>query len=40
MWVRATLGYQRESGTWLITHALNSVPFDPETGRASLDLEA
>jgi uncharacterized protein (TIGR02246 family) len=39
MWVRATLCYRRVGGTWLITHAHNSVPFDPETGRASLDVE-
>jgi hypothetical protein len=26
-------------GKWLVTHAHSSVPFDVETGRASLDLK-
>jgi uncharacterized protein (TIGR02246 family) len=39
MWVRATVCYRKVGGTWLITHEHNSVPFNAETGRASLDLE-
>jgi len=39
MWVRATLCYRRVEGAWIVTHAHNSVPFDVESGRASLDLE-
>jgi uncharacterized protein (TIGR02246 family) len=38
MWWRATVCYRRMEGRWLITHEHNSVPFDPQTGRASLEL--
>lgn len=38
MWVRATLGCRRVDGTWLITHDHESVPFDPESGMAVIDL--
>jgi ketosteroid isomerase-like protein len=39
MWVRATTCYRKIDGTWTITHEYQSVPFDGESGRASLDLE-
>lgn len=39
MWVRVTTCYCRVDSQWRITHEHNSVPFDPESGRASLDLE-
>jgi len=39
MWVRATVGYRKVDGAWMVTHAHNSVPFDVESGRASLNLE-
>ncbi|HET6763914.1 MAG TPA: SgcJ/EcaC family oxidoreductase [Longimicrobiaceae bacterium] len=39
MWVRTTLCCARRSGGWEIVHEHQSVPFDPATGRASLDLE-
>jgi uncharacterized protein (TIGR02246 family) len=39
MWVRATMGYRKVEGSWLVTHAHNSVPLDAESGQASLDLE-
>jgi ketosteroid isomerase-like protein len=39
MWVRATFGFHRIEGEWRITHEHDSVPFDPSTGQASLDLE-
>jgi uncharacterized protein (TIGR02246 family) len=39
MWVRATFGFHRLEGEWKITHEHDSVPFDPSTGQASLDLE-
>lgn len=39
MWVRATLGYRRIDGAWRIVHDHESVPFDPGTGRALIDLE-
>jgi ketosteroid isomerase-like protein len=38
MWVRSTMGLQRRDGVWVITHEHNSVPFDAESGKASLDL--
>lgn len=39
MWVRATVCFHKQNGMWLVTHEHQSVPFDPETGKASLDLE-
>lgn len=39
MWVRATLGLRRVGGEWRIVHEHDSVPFDPESGRALLNLE-
>lgn len=39
MWFRTTLGFRRIGGRWLITHEHGSVPFNPETGKASLGLK-
>jgi ketosteroid isomerase-like protein len=39
MWVRATACYRKIEGTWVITHEHQSVPFDGQSGRASLDLK-
>ncbi len=39
MWVRVTACYRRIEGRWMITHEHNSVPFDVESGQASLDLK-
>jgi uncharacterized protein (TIGR02246 family) len=39
MWWRATVCLRKTSGKWLITHIHSSVPFDMETGKASLDLK-
>jgi ketosteroid isomerase-like protein len=39
MWVRATVCLQKTGGKWLIVHEHQSVPFDVETGKASLDLK-
>ena len=39
MWVRATACYRKVDSTWQIVHEHNSVPFNAETGLASLDLE-
>ena|SRR5579859_2081459 len=39
MWVRATTCYRKIDGKWMITHEHQSVPFDTESGKASLDLE-
>jgi len=38
MWVRATACFRRFDGAWKITHDHESVPFNPESGAASLDL--
>lgn len=39
MWWRATLCFRRIDGKWKVTHQHSSVPFNPESGRASIDLE-
>jgi len=39
MWVRATTGYRKTDGVWRITHEHQSTPFDPASGKTSLDLE-
>jgi uncharacterized protein (TIGR02246 family) len=39
MWIRATLCYRKVDGRWNVTHEHVSVPFDPESGQASLDLK-
>jgi uncharacterized protein (TIGR02246 family) len=39
MWWRATICLRRIDGKWLVTHQHNSVPFDPESGKASIDLK-
>jgi uncharacterized protein (TIGR02246 family) len=38
MWWRATVCYRKIDGKWKIIHEHSSVPFDPGTGKASLDL--
>ena len=38
-WLRATICYQKIEGNWRVTHEHVSVPFDPATGKASLELE-
>ena len=39
MWWRTTLCLRKIDGKWMVTHDHNSVPFDPENGKASLDLK-
>jgi ketosteroid isomerase-like protein len=39
MWWRATVCYRKIDGRWQITHEHNSVPFDGNSGKASLDLK-
>ena len=39
MWVRATTCFRKIQGEWMIVHEHQSVPFDPESGQASLDLK-
>ena len=36
---RATLCCRKIDGRWMVTHGHSSVPFDMESGQASLDLE-
>ena len=37
---RSTTCFQKVHGQWMITHEHNSVPFDPETGKALINLTA
>ena len=39
MWVRATVCLSKTGDKWVIEHEHQSVPFDVETGKASLDLK-
>ena len=39
MWWRATAGYRKIDDSWMITHEHMSVPFDVQSGKASLDLK-
>jgi uncharacterized protein (TIGR02246 family) len=39
MWWRETACYRKIEGKWIITHQHSSVPFDVESGKASLDLK-
>lgn len=39
MWWRATVCYEQIDGEWAITHEHSSVPFDMESGTASLGLK-
>ena len=39
MWLRATVCFRKIDGQWTVTHQHSSVPFDGESGRASLDLK-
>jgi uncharacterized protein (TIGR02246 family) len=39
MWWRATVCYRKIDGKWMITHEHSSVPFDVESGEASLGLK-
>jgi uncharacterized protein (TIGR02246 family) len=39
MWWRATSGFRKLDGAWMVVHEHASVPFDMESGRASMDLE-
>jgi ketosteroid isomerase-like protein len=39
MWWRTTLCLRKQNGDWMITHEHNSVPFNMETGHASLELK-
>lgn len=39
MWVRSTVCFRKVGGAWEIAHEHTSVPFDAESGRASVDLK-
>lgn len=39
MWWRATLGFEKVDGQWTVTHSHTSVPFNMETGQASMGLK-
>jgi ketosteroid isomerase-like protein len=39
MWVRSTLCFSKIDGKWRVTHEHSSVPFDAESGKASVDLK-
>jgi ketosteroid isomerase-like protein len=38
-WVRATYCFRKIDGSWMIAHDHVSVPLDPESGRALVNLE-
>src|SRR3984893_4640417 len=39
MWWRTTVCFHKIDGKWMVTHEHHSVPFDVESGKASLDLK-
>ena len=39
MWVRSTICFCKIDGEWMVTHEHSSVPFDAESGKASVDLK-
>ncbi|HEX8720103.1 MAG TPA: nuclear transport factor 2 family protein [Pyrinomonadaceae bacterium] len=39
MWVRSTICFRRDGGAWVVAHEHTSVPFDAESGRASVNLK-
>jgi ketosteroid isomerase-like protein len=39
MWVRSTICFSKIDGKWMVTHEHSSVPFDAESGKASVDLK-
>jgi uncharacterized protein (TIGR02246 family) len=39
MWWRTTVCYRKINEKWTVTHEHNSVPFEVESGKASLDLK-
>lgn len=38
-WIRVTLCLQKIDGRWMVTHEHASMPFDVQTGKASVDLK-
>ena len=39
MWWRATIGFGKQDGEWVVNHLHSSVPFDMLTGKASITLK-
>lgn len=39
MWVRSTLCFRKTGGVWVVAHEHTSVPFDAESGKASVALK-
>jgi ketosteroid isomerase-like protein len=39
MWVRSTVCFRKVGGEWMVTHEHTSVPFDAESGKASVNLK-
>jgi ketosteroid isomerase-like protein len=39
MWWRTTVCFRKIDEKWMVTREHNSVPFDPKSGKASLDLK-
>jgi ketosteroid isomerase-like protein len=39
MWVRSTVCFRKDEGEWAVAHEHTSVPFDAESGKASVDLK-
>ncbi len=39
MWWRATNGFRKVGGKWLVTHGHSSEPFDTASGKALVDLK-
>jgi uncharacterized protein (TIGR02246 family) len=39
MWWRATIGFRKIGGKWIVTHAHSSEPFDGKSGKALLQLK-
>lgn len=39
MWWRATNGFRKVDGKWLVTHGHSSEPFDTASGKALIDLK-
>ena len=38
MWVRSTVCFRKSDGEWMVAHEHTSVPFDAESGKASVNL--
>jgi ketosteroid isomerase-like protein len=39
MWVRSTVYFRKDEGAWAVAHEHTSVPFDAESGKASVGLK-